>query len=134
MQAELRRVAVNTVLGGMTRVAVARAIGVKRRFVGGWMRAYETQGGAALAGGRRGRRPGEQKALNRQQEAMIRRMIEPRRACRRLQALRGWRDGEVKDIDAVFGGGTVAASQWAATPGRRSRARSAMSLSMPKAC
>jgi transposase len=75
VQAELRRVAVNMVLGGMTRVAVAQAIGVNRRFVGGWMRAYETQGGAALAGGRRGRRPGEQKALNRQQEAMIRRMI-----------------------------------------------------------
>ena len=74
-QAELRRVAVNMVLGGMKRIAVAEAVGVNRRFVGEWMRAYEMQGSTALAGGRRGRRPGEQKALNRQQEAMIRRMI-----------------------------------------------------------
>jgi transposase len=74
-QAELRRVAVNMVLGGMKRIAVAKAVGVNRRFVGEWMRTYETQGNTALAGGRRGRRPGEQKALSRQQEAMIRRMI-----------------------------------------------------------
>ena len=74
-QAALRRVAVNMVLGGTKRVAVAEAIGVNRRFVGEWMRAYELQGSMALAGGKRGRRPGEQKALNRQQEAMIRRMI-----------------------------------------------------------
>src|ERR1700679_3704881 len=74
-QAELRRVAVNMVLGGMKRIDVASAIGVNRRFVGEWMLAYEAQGIAALAGGRRGRRPGEQKALNQQQEAMIRRMI-----------------------------------------------------------
>ena len=74
-QAELRRVAVNMVLGGAKRIAVAEAIGVNRRFVGEWARAYETQGSVALSGGKRGRRPGEQKALNRQQEAMIRRMI-----------------------------------------------------------
>lgn len=74
-QAELRRVAVNMVLGGMKRIAVAEAVGVNRRFVGEWMRAYERHGSAGLAGGRRGRRAGEQKALNRQQEAMIRRMI-----------------------------------------------------------
>jgi transposase len=74
-QAELRRVAVNMVLGGMKRIDAAAAIGVNRRFVGEWMRAYEQDGEAALAGGKRGRRPGEQKALNRQQEAMIRRMI-----------------------------------------------------------
>jgi transposase len=74
-QAELRRVAVNMVLGGAKRIAVAEAIGVNRRFVGEWMRAYEARGSMALAGGRRGRRPGEQKALNRQQEAMFRRMI-----------------------------------------------------------
>lgn len=74
-QAEVRRVAVNMVFGGMKRIDVAQAVGVNRRFVGEWMRAYEAQGSVALAGGRRGRRPGEQKALNRQQEAMIRRMI-----------------------------------------------------------
>ncbi len=74
-QAELRRVAVNMVLSGTNRIDVARAIGVNRRFVGEWVRAFEATGEAALAGGRRGRRPGEQKALNRRQEATIRRLI-----------------------------------------------------------
>ena|SRR6201995_3575870 len=74
-QAELRRVAVNMVLSGASRIEVADAVGVNRRFVGGWVRAYEESGEAALAGGRRGRRPGEQKALTNGQEATIRRLI-----------------------------------------------------------
>ena len=74
-QAELRRVAVNMVRGGKSRIEVAEAVGVNRRFVGEWVRAYEQGGYAALAGGRRGRRPGEQKALTSRQEAMIRRLI-----------------------------------------------------------
>lgn len=74
-QAELRRVAVNMVLSGASRIEVAKAIGVNRRFVGEWVRAFENAGEAALAGGRRGRRPGEQKALNRRQEAAVRRLI-----------------------------------------------------------
>lgn len=74
-QAERRRVAVNMVLSGKSRIEVANAIGVNRRFVGEWVLAFEASGEAALAGGRRGRRPGEQKALNRRQEAMIRRLI-----------------------------------------------------------
>jgi transposase len=74
-QTELRRVAVNMVRSGASRIDVAKAIGVNRRFVGQWVRAFEDTGEAALAGGRRGRRPGEQKVLNRRQEAMIRRMI-----------------------------------------------------------
>lgn len=74
-QAELRRVAVNLVLSGKTRVEVAKAVGVNRRFVGEWVAAYNEKGDAALAGLRRGRRPGEQKALSKQQEAMIRRLI-----------------------------------------------------------
>ena len=74
-QAELRRVAVNMVLSGTSRIDVAKAIGVNRRFIGEWVRAWEAMGDAALAGGRRGRRPGEQKALNRRQEATIRRLV-----------------------------------------------------------
>ena len=74
-QAELRRVAVNMVLSGTSRIEVAKAVGVNRRFVGEWVRAYETGGDVALAGGRRGRRPGEQKALSSHQEAVIRRLI-----------------------------------------------------------
>ena len=74
-QAELRRVAVNMVLGGTSRIEVAEAVGVNRRFVGEWVRAYRVAGDAALAGGRRGRRSGEQKALSGRQETMIRRLI-----------------------------------------------------------
>ena len=74
-QAELRRVAVNMVRSGKSRIEVADAMGVNRRFVGEWVRAFEAGGEAALAGGKRGRRPGEQKALSPRQEATIRRLI-----------------------------------------------------------
>lgn len=74
-QAELRRIAVNMVLSGKSRIEVAEAIGANRRFVGEWVKAFEVSGEAALIGGKRGRRPGEQKALNRRQEAMIRRLV-----------------------------------------------------------
>lgn len=75
VQAELRLVAVNLVLSGKSRIEAAEAVGVNRRFVGNWVRGFEAAGEASLSGGRRGRRPGEQKALNTRQEAMIRRMI-----------------------------------------------------------
>lgn len=74
-QAELRRVAVNMVRSGKSRIEVADAMGVNRRFVGEWVRAFEAGGEAALAGGKRGRRPGEQKALTPRQEATIRRLV-----------------------------------------------------------
>ena len=74
-QAELRRVAVGMARSGKSRIEVAAAIGVNRRFVGEWVRAFEADGEEALAGGRRGRRPGEQKALSPRQETEIRRLI-----------------------------------------------------------
>ena len=75
VQSELRRVAVDMVRSGKSRVEAAAAIGVNRRFVGAWVSAFEQSGEVALAGGRRGRRPGEQKALGKRQETMIRRLI-----------------------------------------------------------
>ena len=77
-QAELRRVAVAMVEAGKTRVEAAAAVGVNRRFVGEWAAAVRRAGKAALAGGRRGRRPGEQKALSGRQEQRIRRLITDR--------------------------------------------------------
>ena len=71
-QAELRRVAVNMVLSGASRIEVADAVGVNRRFVGGWVRAYDKSGEEALVAGRRA---GEQKALTKWQETTIRRVI-----------------------------------------------------------
>jgi len=74
-QAELRRVAVAMVAAGKTRLEAAATVGVNRRYVGEWVAAAERSGVSALAGGRRGRRPGEQKALSPRQEAKIRRLI-----------------------------------------------------------
>ena len=77
-QAELRRVAVAMVEAGKTRVEAAAAVGVNRRFVGEWVEAARRSGDAALEGGRRGRRPGEQKPLSPRQEQRIRRLIADR--------------------------------------------------------
>ena len=77
-QAELRRVAVAMVEAGKTRVEAAATVGVNRRFVGEWVETVRRSGEAALDGGRRGRRPGEQKALSPQQEQRIRRLIADR--------------------------------------------------------
>jgi transposase len=77
-QAELRRVAVGMVEAGKTRVEAAAAVGVNRRFVGEWVEAAQRLGDAALDGGRRGRRPGEQKPLSPSQERRIRRLITER--------------------------------------------------------
>src|SRR5690242_655692 len=74
-QAELRRVAVAMVRAGKTRIEAAEAVGVNRRFVGRWVTAAAQCGEAVLAGGRRGRRPGEQKALSAAQEEGLRSLI-----------------------------------------------------------
>ena len=74
-QAELRRVAVAMVKAGKTRIEAAEAVGVNRRFVGRWVKVAAQRGEAVLAGRRRGRRPGEQKALSAAQEEGLRGMI-----------------------------------------------------------
>ena len=74
-QAELRRIAVAMVRAGKTRIDVAATVGVNRRFVGRWVKIAAQRGEAALAGGRRGRRPGEQKALSAAQQEGLRCLI-----------------------------------------------------------
>src|ERR1044071_9138076 len=74
-QAELRRVAVAMVRAGKTRIEAAQTVGVSRRFVGQWVKAAAQGGEAALAGRRRGRRPGEQKPLSAGQEEWLRYLI-----------------------------------------------------------
>src|SRR3954466_1832325 len=74
-QAELRRVAGAMVGAGKTRIEAAETVGVNRRFVGQWVKVAAQCGEAVLAGGRRGRRPGEQKALNAAQEDRLRVLI-----------------------------------------------------------
>src|SRR5688572_11906340 len=74
-QAELRRVAVAMVRDGKTRVEAAATVGVNRRFVGQWVKVAAQRGEAVLAGRRRGRRPGEQKALSAAQEDRLRVLV-----------------------------------------------------------
>src|SRR4051794_3664963 len=74
-QAELRRIAVAMVRAGKTRIEAAATVGVNRRFVGRWVKIAAQRGEAVLAGGRRGRRPGEQKALSAAQEEGLRCLI-----------------------------------------------------------
>src|SRR5690348_9996880 len=74
-QAELRRVAVAMVKAGKTRIEAAQTVGVNSRFVGQWVKAAAQCGEAALASRRRGRRPGEQKALSTVQEDRLRLLI-----------------------------------------------------------
>src|SRR5215212_5162688 len=75
MQAELRRVAVAMVRAGKTRVEAAETVGVNRRFVGQWVKVAAQRGEAVLVGRRRGRRPGEQKALSAVQEDRLRGLV-----------------------------------------------------------
>src|SRR3954462_11873137 len=74
-QVELRRVAVTMVGAGQTRSQRAETVGVNRRFVGQWVKVAAQGGEAVLAGRRRGRRPGEQKALSAVQEDRLRVLI-----------------------------------------------------------
>ena len=74
-QAELRRIAVTMVRAGKTRIEAAATVGVNRRFVGRWVKREAQRGAAALAGGRRGRRPGEQQALSAAQQEGLRSVI-----------------------------------------------------------
>jgi transposase len=60
---------------GKTRQEAADAVKVSRRFVGKWVAARDEGGDAALEGGRRGRRPGEQMVLAEKDAARIRRKI-----------------------------------------------------------
>src|SRR4051812_45987423 len=90
-QAELRRIAVAMVRAGKTRVEAAKTVGVNRRFVGQWVKVAAQGGEAVLAGGRRGRRPGEQKALSAAQEDRLRVLV-----------ARGCLEGVPRSVRSVF--------------------------------
>src|SRR3954465_14731997 len=74
-QAELRRIAVKMVRAGKTRIEAAEAVAVTRRCVGQGVKVAAQRGEAALAGRRRGRRPGGQKALSAAQEDRLRVLV-----------------------------------------------------------
>ena len=74
-QEDLRRRAVAAVKAGFTQAAVSTMLGVSPKTVWRWVNAFDRQGNKALKSGRRGRRPGEQKALDPKQEARVRRAV-----------------------------------------------------------
>jgi transposase len=74
-QEDLRRRAVAAVKAGYTQVAVSTVLGVSPQAVSRWVNAFDRRGNTALRAGRRGRRPGEQKALDARQEARVRRAV-----------------------------------------------------------
>lgn len=67
----LRRQAVTAVESGVPQLHVARMLGVSRKTVGTWVRAYRAGGEQAFRPRRRGRRPGEQLALSLAQQAWV---------------------------------------------------------------
>ncbi|WP_181784265.1 helix-turn-helix domain-containing protein [Pseudonocardia pini] len=60
---KLRRRAVGAVEAGVPQIQVALQLGVSRRAVGQWVRAFRESGEASFRPGRRGRRPGERLSL-----------------------------------------------------------------------
>jgi transposase len=74
-QEDLRRRAVAAVQAGHTQAAVATVLGVTPQAVSMWVNAVRRNGSGALKAGKRGRRPGEQKALDAKQETRVRRAV-----------------------------------------------------------
>jgi transposase len=74
-QEDLRRRAVAAVKAGFTQAAVSTMLGVSPKTVWRWVNAFDRKGDRALKTGKRGRRPGEQKALDARQEARVRRAV-----------------------------------------------------------
>lgn len=97
-QEDLRRRAVAAVKAGNTQAAVSTVLGVSPQAVSRWVNAFDRKGNRALTAGRRGRRPGEQKALTRQQEARVRRAVLGR--CPDQVALPGlvWTRPQVREL------------------------------------
>jgi transposase len=74
-QEDLRRRAVAAVKSGFTQAAVSTMLGVSPKTLWRWVNAFDRKGNKALTAGKRGRRPGEQKALDPKQEARVRRAV-----------------------------------------------------------
>src|SRR2546430_7026969 len=74
-QEDLRRRAVAAVQAGHTQAAGATVVGVSPQAVSMWGKAVSRNGSGGLKAGKRGRRPGEQKALGSKQGDRVRRAV-----------------------------------------------------------
>jgi transposase len=74
-QVAIRRKAVDMVISGKSRIEVAKAVGVNRRFIGAWVSAFRANGESALEGRSRGSRPGDGLYLSSNQSDLILHLI-----------------------------------------------------------
>ena len=74
-QEDLRKRVVAAVSSGRTQVEVAELFDVSARSVARWMKDFRDKGNRGLDAQRRGRRPGEQQALDAKQQARVRRAV-----------------------------------------------------------
>jgi transposase len=74
-QEDLRRRAVAAVQAGHSQAGVATVLGVSAKTVWRWVDAVRRNGSGGLKAAKRGRRPGEQKALDAKQETRLRRAV-----------------------------------------------------------
>jgi transposase len=103
-QAAIRERAVRAVIGGMSHREAAQVFGVERAVVSKWMRRWRDGGWEGLKERRRGRRPGEQVALEPWQQALIVRLIKERNPDQlKLPGFLWTRDAVLGLIDQRFG-------------------------------
>ncbi|MFD8497745.1 IS630 family transposase [Amycolatopsis sp. NPDC059657] len=74
-QEDLRRRVVAAVESGLTQEAAAESFGVGLRSVSRWVNAFRGKGNRGLSARKRGRRAGEQKALDTRAQARVRRAV-----------------------------------------------------------
>jgi transposase len=100
----IRERAVAAVVGGMGHREVAELFGVERAVVSKWMRRWRDGGAEGLRERRRGRRPGEQQALEPWQQGVIARLIKDRYPDQlQLPGFLWTRDAVLELIDQRFG-------------------------------
>lgn len=103
-QAAIRERAVRAVIGGMSHRQAAEVFGVRRAVVSKWMRRWRDGGWEGLGERRRGRRPGEQAALEPWQQEVIVNLIKERNPNQLKLPGSVWtRDAVMELIDHRFG-------------------------------
>jgi transposase len=95
---------VRAVIGGMSHREAARVFGVERAVVSKWMRRWRDGGWEGLQERRRGRRPGEQAALEPWQQGVIVTLVKERNPDQlKLPGFLWTRDAVLELIDQRFG-------------------------------
>jgi transposase len=103
-QAAIRERAVRAVIGGQSHREVAATLGVERAVVSKWMRRWREGGWEGLGERRRGRRPGEQQALEPWQQGVIVKLIKDKHPDQlQLPGFLWTRDAVLELIDQRFG-------------------------------